>query len=171
MAVREWLFFVRGLSKTNRTVALAIELGPSPENWVRESERLMPYRLELAGVEEGSLELLERLRERFRGQHLHGPWYRPSEALEAYVAGLGPVDQDWNKARRITILVPPEEFSEIERSVKRLGLVTKSRLLRRAYRLYIDLGAYHARGYRIQAIREGKLVQFPNLDRIDPPEN
>jgi hypothetical protein len=161
-----WIYYIRGVGQSGKLIAVGIGLGTEPESRVAELEGMMPYRTELAGIEEGSQERLEALQERFRADHLHGPWYKPSAALVGHVAELQPVNRETGKTRRVSLDLDPSEFADLETMVEQMGTVTKSRLLRRAVKFYQSLVRYKAQGYLIQAIKGGKLVQFPDLEDI-----
>lgn len=165
-----WVFFARGRGRTGKTVALAMDLHANPELWIEEMASKAPFpRLELAAMEEGSQDLLGRLKERFREYHLNGPWYKTGQLIEDYFQALPEPDRRSGSARRITIEVPPDEFAALTEATARLGTRTKTRFLRQAYRFYLALSDYKARGYLIQAVKGGKLVQFPDLDDIRKP--
>jgi hypothetical protein len=161
-----WIYYVKGLGKTNKIVAIGIGLAANPETQIAELEGSMPFQLELAGVEEGSQERLEALYARFQADHLRGLWYKPSAAVLGHIAELSPVDRDTSKTRRVSLDLGPNEFAELELMVEQTGTVTKARLLRKAVRFYRSLMKYKAQGFLIQAVKGGKLVQFPDLDDI-----
>jgi hypothetical protein len=83
-----------------------------------------------------------------------------------HVAELRPVDRGAGKPRRVSLDLEPEEFAALETMVEQMGTITKARLLRRAVKFYRSLIRYKAQGYLIQAIKGGKLVQFPDLEDI-----
>lgn len=166
--MQQWIHYIGGHGKSGKLVAVGIGMGPDPEAIVARFNGQMPFSTSLLGLETGSRERLEALRTQFRALHLHGPWFKPNEALEAHVAALGPVDREEGKPRRVSLDLTAEEFLDLERWVEELGTVTKSRLIRKALRFYIGVGKYVALGYRFQAIKDGRLVQFPDLDIPDP---
>jgi hypothetical protein len=158
-----WIYYVRG---TDESALVGIGLGAEPETHVVELQETLPFQIELAGLEEGDPERLEDLKERFRQDHVRGMWYRPSEALTGHLAGLGPTDREAGKIRRVSIDLTPEEFVALEKMVQELGTTTKTRLIHKAIKFYRALITYKAKGYLIQAVKGGKLVQFPDLDDI-----
>jgi len=164
----QWLHYIAGKGKTGKLVAIAIGMGPDPDTFVARYDDTMPFDISLMGIEEGSQERLEALRTQFQGGHLHGPWYKATGPLVTLVEGLEPVDRGQG-SRRVSLDLPTAEFTQLEDMVKELGMVTKSRLLRRALRFYLRLGRYKARGYALQAIKDGQLIQFPDLDHIEEP--
>lgn len=164
-----WIHYIAGKGKSGKLIAMAIGMDPDPDAVIAKYDDLMPFTIELIGLEEGSQERLEELRTRFRPIRLHGPWYKPTAELVEFVEGLKPIDR-MQGSKRVSLDLMAEEFSQLEAMVKELGTVTKARLLRRALRFYLALGRYKARGYALQAIKDGKLIQFPDLEHIkDPP--
>jgi len=161
-----FIHYIGGLGKGDKVVAVAIGLSPDPEEQLEALRDASPFTLRMLGLEEGNRERLEGLQATFRLLKMRGPWYRFSETIEAHIAGLPPVEKVV-KYKRISLDLPPGEFRDLERTVGLLGLKTKARLLRRAVRLYNRLGELKAQGWTIQAIKSGKLVQFPDLD-ADP---
>jgi hypothetical protein len=106
------------------------------------------------------------LKERFRAHHMNGPWYKAAPPIEEYIQSLPTPDRSSGVTRRVTVEIPPEDFAALTEATQRLGTKTKSRFIRKAYRFYIALSEYKARGYLIQAVKGGQLVQFPDLDDI-----
>jgi len=165
-----WVFFVRGLNRAGKTVALAMDLHPNPELWLEDMTVKVPFpKLKLVAMEEGSLDLLGRLKERFREYHMNGPWYKVGQLIEDYFQALPEANHKFS-GRRLTIEIPPDDFAALTEATTRLGTKTKARFLRQAYRFYLALSDYKARGYLIQAVKGGKLVQFPDLQDIRSSE-
>ena len=166
-----WVFFVRGMGRTGKTVALAMDLHPSPEAWLEEMSPKAPFsKLEIVAMEEGSLDLLGSLKERFKSYHLNGPWYKVGQPMEDYFQSLPEPNRTLGGTRRVTIEISPDDFAALTEATQRLGTKTKSRFIRQAYRFYLSLVDYKSRGYLIQAVKGGKLVQFPDLNDIRPSE-
>lgn len=166
-----WVFFARGMNKAGKTVALAMDLHPTPEVWLEEMAARSPFpKLKLAAMQVGDVDLLGRLRERFREYHMNGPWYRVGQLIEDYFQALPKPDRSQAATRRITVEIPSEDFAALTEATQRLGTRTKARFLRQAYKFYLALSDYKSRGYLIQAIKGGQLVQFPDLNDIRPSE-
>ena len=163
-----WIHYIGGHGKSGRLVAVGIGMSPDPEVALAKFDGQMPFSTSLLGLETGSRERLEALRTQFQAAHLHGPWFKPNEALEAHIGALKPVDRELGKPRRVSLDLTADEFLDLEQWVEELGTVTKSRLIRRAIRFYIGVGKYVALGYRFQAIKDGSLIQFPDLDIPEP---
>jgi Arc/MetJ family transcription regulator len=162
-----WVFFARAMGRTGKVVALAMDLHPSPELWLEDIAAKSPFpKLRLAAMEGGSLDLLGRLKERFKAYHMNGPWYKVAQPIEDYIRELPEPNRNQGGSRRVTIEIPPEDFAALAEATQRLGTKTKSRFIRQAYRFYLALSEYKARGYLIQAVKGGQLIQFPDLNDI-----
>lgn len=159
-----WVYYVTGLGRDDKVLTVGIGLSPNPEQEVAHMSNFMPYRLKLAGMERGDLELLEQTKRTFRRDHMNNMWFRPSEPLLAHLETL--ILERPAPIRRVSLDLTPEEFDALENLVKQMGVVTKARLLRKAFKFYEALHKYKARGFIIQAIKGGSLVQFPDLDDI-----
>lgn len=162
-----WVYFIAGQGNKG-VVAVAIGMSREPEAEIARMEGLMPFKLELLGVEEGGQERLEALRKRFSKVHLHGPWYRPNKDLEGYLAALAPVSRT-SLTKRVSLDLAISDYVQLDEAVKQRG-VTKSHFLRTAVQFFLDITSYEARGYLIQAIKDGDLVQFRNLVKTKAPK-
>lgn len=166
----QWIHFIGGKAKSGKLVAVAIGTSDNPEAEVAALRRTQPFDdIELLGLEPGSQSRLEALRERFKRWHLNGPWYKAEAVLQTYVGELEPVDRDMGKGRRVSLDLGPEEILELECMVTETNKGTKSRFLRSAYKTYGKLRRYAAQGYTLQALRDGNLVQIPDLDEVPDP--
>lgn len=164
----QWIHYIGGRGKGGKLLSIAIGMSSDPDTFIAKFKNDMPFIIALLGLEEGSQERLEQLRVQFSGTSLHGPWYKPTGALTDIIENLPSVERG-GPVRRVSLDLPTEEFVQLDAMVRELGTVTKSRLLRRAMRFYLRLGRYKARGYALQAIKDGKLIQFPDLDDIEEP--
>jgi len=73
--------------------------------------------------------------------------------------------RDWEtKTIRLTLDLMPEEMQELDRLRDRLKTRTRSRLVRQALKFYSVLVDHRHEGYMIQAVKQGSLLQFPDLD-------
>lgn len=161
-----WIVYMRGAGKNSKTISYGLDLVADPEGRIAEFSDVMPFTIELAGLEVGSRERLEQLREQFRSEHLHGPWYKPSEAIASHIGALPKVDRNTGAMRRVSLDLASDEFAMLDSLVEKMGAKTKARLLRRALRFYSALTQYKAKGYLIQAVKNGKMIQFPDLEDI-----
>ncbi len=75
-----------------------------------------------------------------------------------------------SKPGRLSLDMSAEEMKELEDMVLTMGTRTKSRLIRRAIRLYKVLVGLKKQGFLIQAIKGGNLKQFPNLEMPIPED-
>lgn len=166
-----WIHYIGGLGAGDKLIAVEIGLGEDPEGYMAKLREASPFQLNMLKVEEGTIERFEALQESFRKLRLQGSWYRATSVLRSHIEALPAVDRRKPKTRRVSLLLPPDEFAELERAVGVMGTKTKNRLARMALRSYLQLVRYHALGYRIQAIRNGKLVQFEDLDSIKGPDD
>lgn len=162
-----WIHYIGGLGRSDKLVVVAIGLGPDPESEMAALRDMSPFKLRLLGLEQGSRERLEEVRQQFRGCKMRGPWFKANDALQVHIEALKPVERDKAKVKRISLDLPPDEFHDVERAVGMLGLKTKARFLRRAARFYVRLGRLKAQGWAIQAVKDGQLLQFHSLD-TDP---
>lgn len=125
-------------------------------------EELMPFKVELVGLEEGGKTRLEALKRRFKDSHIHGPWFRPTGKLQAYLDDLEPLSVS-SQTKRVSLDLSVRDYVRLDEAVKARN-VTKSKFLRQAIRFFLAIDRYHAQGYLIQAIRDGDLIQFPKLE-------
>lgn len=165
----QWIYFIGGRGKTGKIVAVAIGMSPNPEGKLASLAGNQPFRVELLGLEKGSQTRLEQLREKFAKAKLNGPWFRGEDALVSYIEALPPVDREAARPRRVSLDLSAEDFIELEGMVSEASAVTKQRFLRAAYKSFGRLVRFQARGYKIQAIKGGKLVQFDDLLKIPDP--
>lgn len=81
------------------------------------------------------------------------------------------MSRDWNaKTVRISLDLNPEEVAMLDQMVKVRKTKTRARLLRQMIRFESVLTEHKERGYLIQAIKQGQLLQFPELDVPYPQE-
>ena len=162
----QFLTYIGGVGRNGKLVAVGIGLCADPAVYIA-SLGAMPFELKLLAVEEGTAEKLEQLKEQFKAAHLNGPWYKPTDELQKYVDSLESVDAAvLGRAKRISLDLSPEEFAQLEGLVEEMGAKTKANLLRKAFRFYQALYRYKAQGFMIQAVKGGKMLQFPDLDTI-----
>lgn len=74
------------------------------------------------------------------------------------------------KPVRIPLDLTPDELAELDRIKGAMKTRTRARLLRQALRFYAQLADLKQKGYLIQAIKPGSLLQFPELDVPYPQE-
>lgn len=156
-----WVYFLAGRNRKGEVAAVGIGMSRDPETEVIRIEGLMPFKLELAGMEEGGQKLLEALKKRFKRYHLHGPWYTPADELKAYLDALPPASVG-AQTKRVSLDLTLHDYVDLDEAVKQRGL-TKSKFLRQAVHFYLAIHRYNAQGYLIQAIKDGDLVQFHDL--------
>lgn len=161
-----WIYYVEGLSNSNKVLTIGIGISSEPELEVASLARIMPYKVRLAAMEYGDLNLLEQRREQFISGRMNGMWFQPTENLSDLVRNLPVADREEFKGKRVSLDLSPEEFERLETLVSQLGTTTKARLLRKALRFYESLAKYKGQGYLIQAVKGGSLIQFPDLDDI-----
>jgi len=167
-----WIHYIGGHGAGEKLVAVEIGLGDDPEGYLAGLRKASPFQLDLLKLEEGSLPRLEAIQALFRSIRLQGgSWYRATSALRSHIEALPAVALK-PKTRRVSLLLPPDEFVELEQAVEVLGTKTKNRLARQALRSYLKLVRFRAQGYKIQAIKGGKLVQFDDdLDITRGPDD
>jgi hypothetical protein len=79
--------------------------------------------------------------------------------------------RDWeSKPVRVPLELSPEELAELDRIKGSMKTRTRARLLRQSLRFYTLLADLKQKGYLIQAIKPGSLLQFPDLDVPYPQE-
>lgn len=160
-----FIVFIGGESRLGKLVSVVMGLAPTPEALRSMIEDASPFELKILGAEPGGEDEHRELQKRFAPALMKGLWYRPSEDLLEYVKGLLPLEGQ-GPTKRVSLDLEPQDFADLEVFVREKGLKTKSALLRRALRFYRALHRYQAQGFVIQAIRNGRLVQFPDLDDI-----
>lgn len=79
--------------------------------------------------------------------------------------------RDWEaEGSRVPVTLTPQELAELDRLKALLKTKTRARLVRQALRFYGVLADLKQQGYLIQAIKQGSLLQFPELDVPYPQE-
>lgn len=79
--------------------------------------------------------------------------------------------RDWKaKKMRVPLELSPDELAELDGMVDTLKTRTRARLIRQALRFYKVLVDHKQQGFLIQAIKPGRLMQFPDLDVPYPQE-
>lgn len=159
-----FIVFVEGHNKQGKSVVVGLGLASNAEEFRTSLDLASPFELDVVGQEPGGPEKLRELQDRFVSQLIRGVWYRPEAILE-YAKSLPSVECA-NETKRVSLDLEPEDFADLVAFVKETNAKTKSSLLRRAFRFYRALYRYRAQGYLIQAVKNGKLVQFPDLDDI-----
>jgi len=160
------IYFAGGFNNQGKMLAVAIGSSDDPERAVERLRETAPFKTRLLAVEDGSGEALERLRNRFRTARLQGPWFKGTEALTAYLDALPPLSVS-GKTTRISLDVTAREFQQIESARLMLGVKTKAKFIRRAIRFFVRVVTLQSQGFLIQAIKDGTLYQFQDLDH-DP---
>lgn len=160
-----FIAYFAGTTKAGKIVAVAICQTSAPDTHLASLGDMLPFKAEVIGVEPGDATKFQEVRTQFQAHHLNGIWYRPDAELISYAKALGTVEVHGPR-QRVSLDLEPEEFADLEAFVKELGGKTKAALLRRAYRFYRALYRYKAQGWLIQAVKGGRLVQFPDLEDI-----
>jgi hypothetical protein len=164
----QWICYIAGLGRKGDFVVIQIALAEDPNVYLAALKPTQPYELRLLGSEPGTEELLEERRAQFRSGFRNG-WVKPSPELLAHVEALPEADPKLGALKKVCVDWTPAEVLGIEQGVERMGLKTKTRLIRRAVRFFLGLTAYHAKGWTIQAVKGGRFVQFKDLDDIEEP--
>jgi len=166
-----WIHYIGGHGAKEKLVAVEIGLGENPERYLADLRKASPFKLALLKIEEGSIERFEAVQALFKAVRLQGgSWYRATDALRSHIDALPEVNHR-PKTRRVSLLLPPDEFVEVEKAVEVLGTKTKNRLIRRALRSYLNLVRFRAQGYKIQAIKGGKLILLDDDLDIQGPDD
>lgn len=160
----QFIHYIGGETRSKKLVAVGLALSNDPVTHLASLKGTMPFELRTMAVEQGTPSQLEQLKETFKAAHLNGFWYKPSPALVAHVEAVESVDPALGKMTRVSLDLTPEEFAALEKLVGESGTKSKAQLLRKALRFYRVMHAYKAQGYGIQAVRGGKMIQFPDLD-------
>ena|ERR1700744_3580425 len=158
-----YIYFVGGIGKNDKVMTINLGVARNPEAVVASWKGLMPFSLKILAIQEGTAEKLEELEKEFRPDHLHGSWYKPSETLLEYIKGLAQIDPDVHTTR-VSLDLSPEELASVERLAEAEKIKTKAAFIRKAVRFYGLLVDHKERGFLIQAVRGGTLLQFPELD-------
>jgi hypothetical protein len=164
-----FIHYVGGEGRNKKLVAIGFGLSTDPKAYVAALHGTMPFNLRLLACEKGDDAKLEKLRATFKGAHLNGPWYKPTPELQVHIDSVEAVDLEASKdapgkMTRVSLDLNADEFAALEQLVGEMGAKSKAQLLRQALRFYGNLYRYKAQGYGIQAVRGGKLIQFPDLD-------
>lgn len=162
----QFLHYVAGKNRSGKVVAIGLDLTSDPEASVTSMKGLMPFDVETMAVEVGSPARLEELRAQFKVHHAQGPWYRPDQSLLDFVAAIESIKPDALKSKRVSLDLVPQDFADLEVLVKETGVKGKAKLLRKALRFYSAMHRFKARGYMIQAVKGGSMIQFPNLESV-----
>jgi hypothetical protein len=79
--------------------------------------------------------------------------------------------RDWEaKSVRVPLRLTEDERDALDALKAQLKTRTRMRLIRRALRFYKVLADLKSQGYLIQAVKQGSLLQFPDLDVPYPQE-
>jgi len=79
--------------------------------------------------------------------------------------------RDWTEPTiRVSLDLTRDELELLDRMVRLRKTKTRARLLRQIIRFHSVLTDHKERGYLIQAIKQGSLLQFPELDVPYPQE-
>lgn len=160
----QFIHYVAGESRAKKLVAIGLALVPDPVAHLASLKGTMPFDLRTMALEIGTAEKLEELKAAYQAGHLHGFWFKPVPELLAHVAAVEPLDPSVAKMTRVSLDLTPEEFAGLKKLVEEGCAKNKAQLLRKALRFYTAMYQYKAQGYGIQAVRGGKLIQFPDLD-------
>jgi hypothetical protein len=158
-----YVHFIGGVTRQGKIISIHLGVSRNPEQTLASWKELVPFNLKILGLVEGTLETLEPIQQRFKSDRIHGSWYKPSDALVRYIGQLPPLDPN-HKMLRVSLDLAPDEVAILERLVETRGAGTKAALLRVALNFYNLLVEHKERGYLIQAVKGGSLLQFPELD-------
>ncbi len=79
--------------------------------------------------------------------------------------------RDWTaKKKRVPLELTEDELQDLDELVETRKTRTRMRLIRRALRFYKVLSDHKEQGFLIQAVKQGTLLQFPDLDVPYPKE-
>lgn len=160
----QFIHYIGGTSKAGKLISIGIGLSSDPAAALEALKGTMPFDLRMLAVELGTSERLESVKAAFKAACQNGFWYQPTAELEAHVNGIESVDPDLGKTTRVSLDLVPEEFAALAKLTQEMGVRSKAELLRRALRFYGAMYRYKAQGFGIQAVKGGKLIQFPELD-------
>ena len=165
-----FVHYILGSTKSGTEIAVAVGVSADPDAALLALNQSSPLSLKLVGVEEGDASRVEEVRTKFRHLRLNGPWFKVAPDLKEHIQSLCFVDPAKAAAtKRVSVDLDPEEFHDLEVFVGEMGAKSKADLFRRALRFYRALHRYKAQGFIIQAIKSGKLFQFPDLDDVRGP--
>lgn len=162
----QFIHYIGGSTRAGKLVAVGLGLSNDPAGHLASLKGTLPFDVKLLAIEEGTPEKLEVLKELFKAFHTNGPWYRPAPELQAHIETVEVVDQSVGKTTRVSLDLSPEEFAALEKLVEEMGAKSKAQLLRKALKFYGALYRYKAQGYGIQAVKGGKMIQFPDLETV-----
>lgn len=162
----QFIHYIGGTARTGKLISIGIGLSNDPRATLENLKGTLPFELKMMAIEAGTADRLESLKETFKTAHQNGFWYHPTEELQAHVAAVETVDQDLGKTTRVSLDLVPEEFAALAKLTEEMGVRSKAELLRKALRFYGAIYRYKAQGFGIQAVKGGKLIQFPDLDSV-----
>lgn len=158
-----YVYFIGGMGRNEKVLSINLGVSRNPETVLASWKAIMPFELKILGLQAGTAEQLETLEKEFRPDRVHGSWYKPSEALLEYIKGLSQISPEV-ATTRVSLDLNPEELTSVEHMVEVQNASTKAGLIRKALRFYGLLVEHKEKGYLIQAVRGGTLLQFPELD-------
>jgi|SRR6478609_3668650 len=158
-----YLYFIGGVGRNEKLIAITIGVARNPDSLIASWKFSMPFELKILALQEGTAEQLEILEKEFRPDRMHGCWYKPSEALLEHIKAIPPLTPN-HHTTRVSLDLNPEELSQVEYMVEVQKESSKASLIRKALKFYNLLVQHKERGYLIQAVRGGSLLQFPELD-------
>jgi len=167
----QWIFYIGALFPSGGMPLVRLGISNDPRASLEALAPSQPFPLKLLGWEEGTLELLEDRKKRFRKCSVRNDWYRPNDAMFQFIYDLPKEDLEKGARKRVSVDMSPEEYNAMMEAVEVLGTITKSRLVRQALTFYIKLSQLKARGYMLQAMKGGRFTAFPDLDDIRMPED
>lgn len=162
----QFLHYIAGKTRAGKLVAIGFELSPDPEASLQALQGTMPFEVTSMAVEVGDSTKLETLRAQFRDFHANGLWYRPDAAIQEFVGKIESVDPAVGRTKRVSLDLVPEDFHDLETLVQETGIKGKAKLLRRALRFYAAMHRLKAQGFMIQAVKGGRMIQFPDLEAV-----
>lgn len=160
----QFIHYIGGAGRNQKLVAIGFALSNDPAAHLASIQGTMPFDLKILAIEQGTPERLEELKELFKTAHLNGFWYTPKPELLAHIEAVESIDTSLGKPTRVSLDLVPEEFAALEKLVEEMGAKSKAQLLRKALRFYGAMYRFKAQGYGIQAVKGGKMIQFPDLD-------
>jgi len=158
-----YVYFIAGIGKNDKIVAISLGVARNPEVVIAAWKDTMPFGLKIMALQEGTAEKLEELEKEFRPDLINGSWYKPSESLLEYIKGLAPLTPNVHTTR-VSLDLNPEELASVERLAETQKIPSKAAFIRQALRFYGLLVDHKDRGFLIQAVRGGTLLQFPELN-------
>jgi len=165
----QYVCYIGGRGRKGSLVVIQIALTSDPDKYLTHLKPTQPYDLELLGSEVGNEDVLEERRSKFKSALKNG-WVKYTDELGLFVKALPKLDSK-KGMKKVCVDWTAAEVAEIEFGVDRLGLKTKTKVIRRAVKFYLALVGYKARGWTIQAIKDGKFHAFHDLEHIENPED